>query len=195
MDIEALYPFVAVAYGTFGLGFGIFLWWKTQKRIDTTRHAIEEQVAAAVTDISNQVESKLGEGAAIDTGAITATVASEIKQFLLTEKQEQARDLQRQLQEAGLEEMVNEAQGALAAQIPPSMVQAQKALNFKVSKKYAAENPIAAYALELGKLGLAQMLESQGAFGEFLGGAIENVPRRRSASNSQGGAHNPGAIR
>ena len=192
MDIEALYPFVAVAYGTFGLGFGVFLWWKTQRRIDVTRHAIEQQVAAAVTDISNQVETKLGEGAAIDTGAITATVASEIKQFLLTEKQEQAREIQAQLQNAGIEEMMDEAKGQLAAQVPMSMVQAQKAINFKVSKKYAAENPIAAYALELGKLGLAQMLESQGAFGEFLGGAIENSPRRRLASNSQGGEWSPG---
>jgi hypothetical protein len=59
MAIEALYPYIAVAYGTFGLVFGVALWWKTQKRIDRTKSAIETQVAAAVTDITAKVDEKL----------------------------------------------------------------------------------------------------------------------------------------
>jgi hypothetical protein len=59
MAIEALYPYVAVAYGTFGLVFGVALWWKTQKRIDRTKSAIETQVATAVKDITAKVDSKL----------------------------------------------------------------------------------------------------------------------------------------
>jgi len=60
MNIESLYPYIAVAYGTFGIVFGVMLWWKTQRRIDRTKSAIEIQVANAVTDISSRVDSKLG---------------------------------------------------------------------------------------------------------------------------------------
>jgi len=60
MPIEQLYPYIAVAYGTFGIVFGVALWWKTQRRIDRTKMAIETQVAAAVVDITNKVDSKLG---------------------------------------------------------------------------------------------------------------------------------------
>jgi hypothetical protein len=59
MAIEALYPYIAVAYGTFGLVFGVMLWWKTQRRIDRTKSAIETQVAAAVKDITAKVDEKL----------------------------------------------------------------------------------------------------------------------------------------
>ena len=58
---EELYPLVAVAYGTFGICFGVLLWWKTQRRIDRTKSAIEIQVANAVKDISGKVDSKLGD--------------------------------------------------------------------------------------------------------------------------------------
>lgn len=59
MGIEALYPYIAVAYGTFGLVFGVFLWSKTRKYIFGTKHAIEEQVANAVTDIGARVDEKM----------------------------------------------------------------------------------------------------------------------------------------
>ena len=60
MVLEELYPVVAVAYGTFGICFGVLLWWKTQRRIDRTKSAIEIQVANAVKDISGKVDEKLG---------------------------------------------------------------------------------------------------------------------------------------
>lgn len=56
MDYEELYPIFAVGYGTFGLLFGIFLWWRTQRRIERTSQAISAQVKAAIGDINGRVD-------------------------------------------------------------------------------------------------------------------------------------------
>ena len=69
MNLEALYPVIAFAYGTFGIGFAVMLWWKTQRRIDRTKSAIETQVAAAVKDIRGQVETTLGRAETALAGA------------------------------------------------------------------------------------------------------------------------------
>ena len=58
--LEELYPVIAVSYGTFGICFGVLLWWKTQRRIDRTKAGIEKQVAEAVVDIRGQVKDTLG---------------------------------------------------------------------------------------------------------------------------------------
>jgi hypothetical protein len=80
MAIEAVYPYIAVAYGTFGIVFGVLLWWKTQRRIDRTKSAIETQVAAAVTDIKAQVTGTLGSfdlsGVAKQVEGLTANFAA-----------------------------------------------------------------------------------------------------------------------
>jgi len=89
MNIESLYPFVAIAYGTFGIIFGVTLWWKTQRRIDKTKTAIETQVAAAVVDIRGQVKQELGSvvdalnraPTASDLSSITAKVDGLVSNF------------------------------------------------------------------------------------------------------------------
>lgn len=60
MSLESLYPIVISAYSLTVTAMAVVLWWKTQTRIDRTKASIENQVAAAVTDIRGQVKHELG---------------------------------------------------------------------------------------------------------------------------------------
>jgi len=59
MSLESLYPIVISAYSLTVTAMAVVLWWKTQTRIDRTKASIENQVAAAVKDISAKVDDKL----------------------------------------------------------------------------------------------------------------------------------------
>jgi hypothetical protein len=180
------------------LAFGVFLWWRTQRRIERTRSAISTQVKAAIGDINGRVDRGMGGveerfGAALEAqkvafSAITVPtgdeIASEVEsavndalgafrdelgpmmsthvyQAVQQVKAQETKALQAQLEELGVGAVVDEAKGMLAEQLPPQMLQAQRILGMKVSKKYAAEHPIEAQALEMGKLYLMQMMQGQ----------------------------------
>jgi hypothetical protein len=176
----------------------VFLWWRTQRRIERTSSAISTQVKAAIGDINGRVDRGMGGveerfGAALEAqkvafSAITVPtgdeIASEVEsavndalgafrdelgpmmsthvyQAVQQVKAQETKALQAQLEELGVGAVVDEAKGMLAEQLPPQMLQAQRILGMKVSKKYAAEHPIEAQALEMGKLYLMQMMQGQ----------------------------------
>ena len=60
MPIEALYPYAIMGYSFFVTILAVYLWKLTNLNVDGTRTNIEKQVAAAVVDIGNKVDSKLG---------------------------------------------------------------------------------------------------------------------------------------
>lgn len=128
------------------------------------------QVRNAVADITGRVDSKLGELPSaedfqIDSDALSAAlgpmVSEHVYQAVNQVKAQETKGLQAQLEALGVEGVVDEAKDMIAQSLPPEMVQAQKILGMKVSKKYASEHPIEAQALEMGKLYLMQMLQGQ----------------------------------
>lgn len=114
-----------------------------------------EKVLGAVSDVPKELE--------IDSDALSEALAPLIEERVFRAfnqvKAQEARGLQKQLEELGLDSVVDEAKGVIAEQLPPEMVQAQRLLNMKVSKRYASEHPVEAQALEFGKLYVMQYLQ------------------------------------
>ena len=171
MPIEALYPYIAVAYGTFGLVFGVALWWKTQRRIDRTRTAIETQVAAAVVDIGNKVDAKL-EGfedvdidlapvmaklEAIETGIpdlIGTHVAMAIKGVQATE----AKQIGKFIDEMGLEAATDEAKQMIVERMTGRQRFGVKLMTAKIPKGVKETNPTLSWLFDNVKVAAGQYL-------------------------------------
>ena len=213
-----MYPIFAVAYGSFGLGFGLYLWWRTQKRIERTSKAVSKQVGNAVTDIKSQVkteladiDSKVGsqvadmkrmvadlpkidpEALSIDYDELSAAVGPALMEQLgpsITEhvtmavlqfKAQETKELQKLLEEAGLdgavEQMGAEAQAAMLAQLNLGQRAAAKILSVEPSKKWIKEHPYGAMGLDVFKssqLEVLAALQGQGR-GHPGQGTIESV--------------------
>ena len=181
------------------------MWWRTQRRIEMTSAKVSAQVKTAVADITHRVDSGLeGIETRVDAklGAEGPDIASEVEsavndalgafneqlgpiisthvyQAVNQVKAQEAKSLQAQLEELGVPQMVEEGKALVAEQLPPQLMQAQRILQMKVSKKYAAEHPIEAQALEMGKLYLMQFMQGQlGTRGAEHGAVTEAAASR-----------------
>jgi hypothetical protein len=162
MGIEGIYPYIAVAYGTFGIVFGVMLWWKTQRRIDRTKTAIEIQVANAVKDIGAKVDEKLDfDLPDIDTAPLMAKldsmqqelpdmISNHIDMHMKALKGVEAKQLNEALADMGinLEAATAEGMAFAEAQLPPEMIAMKKLLTAKIPKKMREDNPTWAWLIE-----------------------------------------------
>ena len=172
MNIEGIYPYIAVAYGTFGIVFGVLLWWKTQRRIDRTKSAIELQVANAVTDIGHKVDDKLGKIAMpnladiqFDMSPIMASIdermtrlettmpdiiGQHIEMHTKSAKAVEAKQVYKALEEMGVnfDAAAGEAMEIAEAQLPPEMVALRKLMTAKIPKSMREANPTWAFIIE-----------------------------------------------
>ena len=224
-----MYPIFAVAYGSFGLGFGLYLWWRTQKRIERTSKGVSKQVGDAVIDIKSKVATELAgvtgsvkaevrdidakitaqvaevkrtvdslptidpEALSIDYDELSAAVGPALMEQLgpsITEhvtmavlqfKAQETKELQKLLEEAGLdgavEQMGAEAQAAMLAQLNLGQRAAAKILSVEPSKKWIKEHPYGAMGLDVFKssqLEVLAALQGQGR-GHPGQGTIESV--------------------
>ncbi len=196
MSIEAIYPYIAVAYGTFGIVFGVMLWWKTQKRIDRTKTAIEVQVANAVRDISGKVDEKLGgfEGLEFDPSPLMAAlderftkletempdlIGSHIEMHIKGAKATEAKQLNKMLEDMGVnfEGAAEEAVAIAEAQLPPEMIAMKKLMTAKIPKAMRDENPAWAFIIEQARRVGGGLLMSRLQQKAGLGGvAVESAP-------------------
>ena len=188
MSIESFYPYIAVAYGTFGLVFGVALWWKTQRRIDRTRSAIETQVGAAVKDITAKVDEKLGDMPEIDTAPLMArldaleetlpdSIGTHVAMHYKSIQATEAKSINKALEEMGInfEGAANEARELVEAQLPPEMVAIKKLLTAKIPKALKENNPTWAWLIQQardagGGLILSRLQERTGM------GVVETAP-------------------
>jgi len=178
MAIEAIYPYIAVAYGTFGIVFGVMLWWKTQRRIDRTKTAIEIQVANAVTDISKKVDDKLGgfEMPEFDLEPITDRmdaigeeiagfktdmpdlIATHIDMHMKAMQATDAKQIKALIEELNIEGITEEAKEAAVERLSTKQKLAYGLMKFKVPKKTKDEHPLSAAAFEQSRGLIAQAL-------------------------------------
>jgi len=189
MNIESLYPYIAVAYGTFGLVFGVMLWWKTQRRIDRTKSAIEIQVANAVKDISSKVDEKLDfDMPEIDTAPLMArldaleetlpdSIGTHVAMHYKSIQATEAKSINKALEEMGinLEDAANEAKEFVEAQLPPEMIAMKKLLTAKIPKTLKENSPTWAWLIQQardagGSLILSRLQERTGM------GVVETAP-------------------
>jgi hypothetical protein len=126
------------------------------------------------SEVINAVNATLGPLEA----RIGPTVSEHVLMAVNQAKAQETKALQAQLEELGVSAVVDEAKGMLAESLPPQMLQAQRILGMKVSKRYASEHPIEAQALEMGKLYLMQMLQAQGLAGEAPARAVASTEVR-----------------
>lgn len=103
----------------------------------------------------------------------------------------EAKAMQAQLSAMGIEGVLDESKQAILNQIPASRRMAQQFMNKKlVSKVYSEEHPMETTLLELGRIGLASLLEKQeeGALGILAGDVGGN-------GGSPSGSYRPGIRR
>ena len=194
MNLQDLYPLIAFAYGTFGIAFGVMLWRATNHNVDGTRNNIQEQVKQAVINIkamidtsfksmSNAVDTKLSaippvDFAALDTRldelAESVPTMDEIRETFCAQlrafESAQIRQVQSELKTLGLPNVIDEAKQQMQAQLPQTAIQAQRFMNRKVSARFAEEHPFETACIDMGKVGIAQILE-----GMYAGGGIGAV--------------------
>ena len=122
---------------------------------------IDAKLGAEGPDIASEVESAVNDALGAFRDELGPMMSTHVYQAVQQVKAQETKALQAQLEELGVGAVVDEAKGMLAEQLPPQMLQAQRILGMKVSKKYAAEHPIEAQALEMGKMYLMQMMQGQ----------------------------------
>ena len=142
-----------------------------QPALDAQYAAFTGQTASGGTQIASEVENAVNEALEAFRDEIGPQVANHVTMAINQVKAQETKSLQAQLEELGVPALVEEGKAVLAEQMPPQLLQAQRILGMKVSKRYAAEHPIEAQAIEMGKLYLMQMM--QGQLG--LGGAAQSV--------------------
>ena len=124
--------------------------------------AISAKLEPEGLDIASEVESAVNEALGAFRSELGPVVSEHVMMAVNQVKAQETKSLQAQLEQLGIGAVVGEAQDAVAAQLPPQLIQAQRLLSMKVSKKYASEHPLEAQALEAGKLWIMQMLDAQG---------------------------------
>jgi len=140
--------------------------------------AFTAQTAEGGIDIASEVENAINATLGPLEARIGTTVSEHVLMAVNQAKAQETKALQAQLEELGVSAVVDEAKGMLAESLPPQMLQAQRILGMKVSKRYASEHPIEAQALEMGKLYLMQMLQAQGLTGEAPARAVATTEAR-----------------
>lgn len=188
MGIEALYPYIAIAYGTFGLMFGVALWWKTQRRIDRTKSAIETQVANAVTDISARVDAKLGALEMPDLAPIMAKieaidedipdfdleplmakldaleqglpdmVGTHISMAIKGVQAVEGKQIAKYVEELGIEGLTEEAREAAVERLTVKQRLAYQLMTMKIAPKTKREHPVSSMVFEQSRGLVAQQL-------------------------------------
>ena len=178
MAIEALYPYIAVAYGTFGLVFGVFLWSKTREYIFGTRHAIEKQVAAAITDIGTKVDTKLDKFVMPDLTPIMARIdaiddnipdfdqdvllarldtletrlpdmiGTHISMAIKGVQATEGKQIAAYVESLGIEGLTAEAQEAAVARLTVKQRMAYQLMTMKVPPKTKREHPVSTMVFE-----------------------------------------------
>jgi len=182
MAIEAVYPYIAVAYGTFGLVFGVFLWSKTRKYIFGTKHAIEAQVATAVKDIGAKVDEKLDafetpEIPEFDYAAMTAPlmarldaleqglpnmVGTHISMAIKGVQATEGKAIAKYVEELGIEGITAEAQEAAVERLTTKQRLAYQLMTMKVPSKTKREHPVSSLVFEQSRgLVAQQLIESE----------------------------------
>ncbi len=171
---EAIYPFIALAYGTFGIIFGVALWWKTQKRIDRTKTAIEVQVANAVTDIKAQVTESLDfDVPEFDYAAMTAPlmqrldaletclpdmIGTHISMAIKGVQATEGKAIAKYVEELGIEGLTAEAQEAAVERLTTKQRLAYQLMTMKVPSKTKREHPVSTMVFEQSRGLVAQQL-------------------------------------
>lgn len=190
-----------------GLVLAAGFWIMTQVNIIWTKNALSKRVITASAETKQQaidtvvgMEKRLDSQVAkvetmvaslpsaddlgIDYDELAEHVGPAIGQYVTMAfnqvKAQETKALQAQLEQLGVGEVIDEAKAMALDQLPPQMVQAQRILGMKVSKKYASEHPIEAQAIEMGKLYIMQMLEGQ------LGG-LGIGPKEGSRASAESG--------
>jgi hypothetical protein len=170
MAIEAVYPYIAVAYGTFGIVFGVMLWWKTQRRIDRTKSAIEIQVANAVKDITAKVDEKLefdipeydlapimAKLDALESG-IPDMVGTHISMAIKGVKAEEGKAVASYVESLGIEGLTEEAKEAAIERLSLKQRAAYELLTMKVPSKTRKSHPMSATVFERSRGLVAQAI-------------------------------------
>ena len=194
MNIIDVYPYAIVLYSAFVTAFAVYLWKLTNRNVDGTRNDISMQVKAAIIDIkgeivssfksmSNAVDTKLSaippvDFAALDTRldelAESVPTMDEIRETFCAQlrafESAQIRQVQSELKTLGLPNVIDEAKQQMQAQLPQTAIQAQRFMNRKVSARFAEEHPFETACIDMGKVGIAQILE-----GMYAGGGIGAV--------------------
>ena len=192
MAIEALYPYIAVAYGTFGIVFGVLLWWKTQRRIDRTKSAIETQVANAVTDISAKVDEKLG-GLEFDMTPMTAKldgmmeaipdqISTHIDMHMKAVQAGEAKKVKALLEEMDLEGIAEEKREEIISRLSTKQKAGLKLMTMKIPKAARDANPLAVAVFD----------EARGIVGQALVDMDESGGSSREGTPSRSGSFRPG---
>jgi hypothetical protein len=188
MGIEAAYPYIAVAYGTFGLVFGVFLWSKTRKYIFGTKHAIEAQVATAVTDIGTKVDAKLDAFVMPDIKPIMARIdeiddsipdfdqdalmqrldrleiglpdmiGTHISMAIKGIQATEGKAIAKYVEELGIEGLTAEAQEAAVERLTTKQRLAYQLMTMKVPSKTKREHPVSTMVFEQSRGLVAQQL-------------------------------------
>ncbi len=205
MPIEELYPYVAIAYGTFGIAFGVFLWSKTRGYIFGTKSAIEKQVAAAVVDIGKKVDEKLDafetpEIPEFDYAAMTAPlmqrldaletglpdmVGTHISMAIKGVKAEEGKAVAAYVESLGIEGITEEATAAAVEKLSLKQRAAYELMTMKVPPKTRKAHPMSTTVFERSRGFVAQaIIESD--IGES--GNVRYDNRARSG----GSDYNPG---
>lgn len=190
MAIEELYPYAIMTYSAFVTILAVYLWKLTNLNVDGTRHNIEKQVAAAVSDIRKQLDEKLDEFEMpdIDIAPVLAkldafetsipdTISTHIDMHLKAAKATESKAIMAALSEAGMDfdAAGDEAKAMLEAQLPPEMIAMKKLLTAKVPKKIKDNHPEWAWFIETSRNAGGQYIMQR--MQEKLGGgvAVENV--------------------
>jgi len=161
MPIEALYPYAIMGYSFFVTILAVYLWKLTNLNVDGTRTNIEKQVAAAVVDIGNKVDAKLGdiEMPEFDEDALFARidkletdlpniVGTHVSMAVKGVQAEQARAVSDYLEQTvpEWEKMSKDAQAELMTQVNPVEIIGNAILNYKppplIRKKYPWAIPL-----------------------------------------------------
>jgi hypothetical protein len=170
MALEAVYPYIAVAYGTFGIVFGVMLWWKTQRRIDRTKSAIEVQVANAVKDITAKVDEKLefdipeydlapimAKLDALESG-IPDMVGTHISMAIKGVKAEEGKAVASYVESLGIEGLTEEAKEAAIERLSLKQRAAYELLTMKVPPKTRKSHPMSTTVFERSRGLVAQAI-------------------------------------
>jgi len=174
MGIEAVYPFIAVAYGTFGLVFGVCLWWKTQRRIDRTKSAIELQVANAVVDIKAQVtesldfevpefdyaavsEPLMARLDALETG-LPDMVGTHISMAIKGVQATEAKQIGAYIDSLNIEGLTDELKAAAIEKLTLTQRVAHEILTMKIPPKIKRERPLSTMVFEQSRGLVAQAI-------------------------------------
>ena len=149
MSIQDIYPFAIVGYSAFVTIFAVYLWKLTNRNVDQTRVGIQTQVAAAITDIKEQIDDRLGnvEMPALDIGPLldplTERLNATIDAKMRSMKGEEANAVRRFLEEQGvsLEQAGSEAEQIMLSQLTDHQLALRKFATMKIPPAIKQNHP------------------------------------------------------